>query len=135
MWNKPYFITALLLGSNFICGLLVGLIALLMGAGGKSVMLPTLHVCAYAIGQVYASKQHQVMPHSLRLWSAIHSCLLTYLLLLILTRSMHPSPFTTLQDGTPLLILFLPPISSALLYWAMGWGSKHYLKKMGIESP
>jgi hypothetical protein len=135
MWNKPYFITSLLLGSNFLCGLVVGLIAVLMGAGGKSVMLPTSHLCAYAIGQVYASKQHQAMPHSLRLWSATHYCLLTYLVLLILIRSMNPSLFTfsNIHDGTLLFILVLPLISSALLYWAMGWGAKQYLKKMGIS--
>jgi hypothetical protein len=134
MWNKPYFIALLIIGCSFLASLMIELIAILMKAEAKALMLSITHLCAYTIGQVYASKQRKLMPHSLRLRSATYCCLWTYLTLIIFISSINPLSFTfsTIPYGMPLFIILLPLISSVLLYLVMGWGAKSYLKKMGI---
>jgi hypothetical protein len=134
MWNKPYFITSVIIGSSFLGTLILELIKMLMGAERERIFLPIAHMSAYIVGQTYASKQHKLMPRSLRLRSAIYCCLWTYLTLIIFMSSINLSAFTfsTIPYGIPLFIIFLPPISSVFLYLAMGLGSKYYMKKMGI---
>jgi hypothetical protein len=134
MWNKPYFITSVIIGSSFLGTLILELIKMLMGAERERIFLPIAHISAYIVGQTYASKQHKLMPRSLRLWSAIYCGLWTCLSLIIFMLSINPSSFTfsTIPYATPLFIILLPSFSSILLYWLMGLGAKSHLKKMGI---
>jgi hypothetical protein len=134
MWNKSYFIALLIIGCSFLGSLIVELIAFLMQGESKAMAVGIPHLSAYMIGQVYASKQRRLMPRTLRFRSTIYCCLWTYLTLIVFMRSINPSSFTfsTIPYGMPLFIIFLPPISSAFLYLAMGLGSKYYMKKMGI---
>ncbi|MBD2037900.1 hypothetical protein H6F76_23380 [Leptolyngbya sp. FACHB-321] len=128
MWDKAYFLALILIGCHLGAGLLIGLLGAMFNTNSRGLSLIVQFVSAYTVGQLYAQKQQNVMPQSLRLQASIYSILLSLCLTAVVLLAMNALELLGLL---PILggVGLLAVIGLILTYWGLGSGSKAYLKK------
>ncbi|KAM3090906.1 hypothetical protein ACKFKF_34075 [Phormidesmis sp. 146-12] len=129
MWSKAYMLALMIFGYTLAANLMLGLLQAVLGIKFLGMGVAIQFIAAYSIGQVYTFKQRQVISNSLKLWVSIDYTLIAIcsttvaLLALKMVSPALPSSFLTLGILIPILV-------SPLIYWAIGSGSKAYLKKI-----
>jgi hypothetical protein len=129
MWDKSYGIALILFGSNSVIQILLEGLYSLFATKVMGLNLVVRLMTAYTVGQVYASKQGEAIPPSLNSSATAYYTLmegiLSTVLFCFLMANIPDAPWFFPLLGFAVQLLIAP-----LIYWAIGSGSKNYLKRM-----
>jgi hypothetical protein len=129
MWEKDYWPALFLIGCTFVA-MLVGAIAesIFYVTELKSLSFAIESGLAVTLGQVYVQKHRQPIPKNLRLWNSVfHATASIWIMAgyIFLMDLRVPEPFPWINTlGSLTLLRFV------MVYWALGYGAKTYLKKI-----
>ena len=128
MWDKAYLLAFMLVGSNFVGGLLIGLLEIMFRTKLGGLAGAVQFTAAYTLGQLYTQNRGVLISKALKLQISAYYILISTCVISVLLIIMNEPKTLGLFPVLALLGL-VSALGFTMIYWGLSSGSKAYMKR------